>query len=40
MNKAKIAWLKRVIVAKEQNPEIQAMLWYQLLDLKMEVKEE
>ena len=39
MNKAKIAWLKRVIVAKEQNPEIQGMLWYQLLDLKKEAKE-
>ena len=27
---AKIRWLKRVI--KEQNPEIQSMLWYQVLD--------
>ena len=35
---AKIRWLKRVI-AKEQNPEVQAMLWYQLLDLKKEVSE-
>jgi len=36
---AKIAWLRRAI-AKEQNPEVQAMLWYQLLDLKKEAKEE
>ena len=27
---AKVQWLKRVI--KEQNPEIQGMLWYQVLD--------
>jgi len=38
VSRAKIAWLRRVI-AKEQNPEVQAMLWYQLLDLKKEAKE-
>jgi len=38
MVKAKIAWLRRVI-AKEQNSEVQAMLWYQILDLKKEAKE-
>ena len=35
---AKIRWLRRVI-AKEQNPEIQGMLWYQLLDSTKENKE-
>ena len=35
---AKFAWLKRII-AKEENPEVQAMLWYQLLDLKREAEE-
>ena len=34
---AKVQWLKRVI--KEQNPEIQGMLWYQLLDSTKENKE-
>ena len=31
---AKVQWLKRVI--KEQNPEIQGVLWYQVLDLTKE----
>jgi len=30
VNKAKIAWLKRII-AKEENPEVRAMIIYQIL---------
>ena len=36
MNKAKIRWLRRVI-AKEENPEVRAMIIYQILK---EAKEE
>jgi len=36
VNKAKIAWLRRII-AKEENPEVRAMIIYQILK---EAKEE